>query len=428
MKYDFQGITKAYDPYLDWDYTSVAYHMYSTPTSSSVVELAKTHHVICTEWGYPSFNQPYVVKVDGNDICAQTLEAIGHSWIDWHNWNDATFNVTFFELNPDARKKGYAWWVDEINIKPPGENFDLSAWKLQTLNETDSSYLQIDDTDELNVHSSKFFYTDSTDGSMVFRCTSNGGTTSSGTKYPRVELRQMRDGANWSLSNKDEHYLNAECKVMKVAEIKPKTIIGQIHGSESNSEMLKIRWTGYEVGKCYVEARFQKNDNEGSEYGVKLAEGLSLGDLIEYSVTMKEGTVSVTVNGKTASQTYTSEYYGTTDKYYFKAGNYIQWNDDIVNAPPSVSGVNKFYQLSVGVEINSDTNDYEILTRNRFKLYPNPTKGLVNLSQVSNFKVYNITGKLIMTGKAKSIDLTHVENGFYLVEMDDFHVEKIVKH
>ena len=55
-------------------------------------------------------------------------------------------------------------------------------------------------------------------------------------------------------------FLTAQCKVIVVATAKPQSIIGQIHGSETNSELLKIRWTGYLAGKCYVEARYQTND------------------------------------------------------------------------------------------------------------------------------------------------------------------------
>ena len=111
MNFNFEEIMAAYDPYMAWNQTSVAYHMYSTPTSEPVVKLAKTHRVICTEWHYPSSGQSYVVQVDGFELNAQTLEAIGHSWCDWHDWSDDSFNLTFNELNPDARAKGYAWWI-----------------------------------------------------------------------------------------------------------------------------------------------------------------------------------------------------------------------------------------------------------------------------------------------------------------------------
>jgi Alginate lyase len=49
-----------------------------------------------------------------------------------------------------------------------------------------------------------------------------------------------------------------------------------------------------------------------------------LGSLVNYELRMKGGTLTVTVNGKAGSETYTTQYYGTTDGYYFKAGNYLQ--------------------------------------------------------------------------------------------------------
>jgi hypothetical protein len=235
----------------------------------------------------------------------------------------------------------------ETSLLNPGENFDLSAWKLQTINEVDNSFLEIKGSENLKIYSSSFFYTNQQDEAMVFKVPSNGGTTSAHASYPRVELRQLTDGANWKISDQNEHYLTARCKVINVAEVKPKTIIGQIHGHENNSELLKLRWTGYKPGECFIEARFQTNDSVGSEYGIKLAENLSLGDMVDYTITMKEGTINVTVNGNSGSQTYTHEFYGTTDEYYFKAGNYIQWNDDIVSAPPVIYGITKFYHLSL---------------------------------------------------------------------------------
>lgn len=111
MNFNFKEIMAVYDPYMDWDHTSVAYHMYSTASSEPIVKLSQTHQVICTEWHYPSSGQNYVVQVDGYELNAQTLEAIGHSWCDWHNWSDDSFNLTFNELNSDARAKGYAWWL-----------------------------------------------------------------------------------------------------------------------------------------------------------------------------------------------------------------------------------------------------------------------------------------------------------------------------
>jgi len=308
----------------------------------------------------------------------------------------------------------------------PGDNFDLGAWKLQTLSNLDSSKIEVN---PINTYTSNFFYTNSADNSMVFRVPSNGGTTTNAS-YPRVELRQMTAGANWALSDTNEHYLTAQCRVMEVAQVKPKVIIGQIHGSESNSEMLKIRWTGYVDGNCFIEARFQTNDNVGSEYGVILASGLSLGDTVNYTVTMIEGVVTVTINGNSASQTYTSPYYGTTDNYYFKAGSYIQWNENIVGST-IVDGVTLFYKLSLERAINRSTIKFD--KGNQVAIYPNPAKDYVildlDLMAKSNtlveiidlkgsiVKRINLTTAELMNNKVHKILLNNLNSGIYFIRM-----------
>ncbi len=85
----------------------------------------------------------------------------------------------------------------ESNL-PPGGNFDLSHWKITlpdaTASETNSAQLVAGFTNAL------YFYT-ATDGAMTFWCPVNGGTTS-GSSYPRSELRELlntnNDNINWN--------------------------------------------------------------------------------------------------------------------------------------------------------------------------------------------------------------------------------------
>jgi hypothetical protein len=58
---------------------------------------------------------------------------------------------------------------------------------------------------------------------------------------------------------------------------------------------------------------------------------------------MKAGKITVWMNGVSASQTYTTAYFGTTDAYYFKAGGYLQYN----GSNPVVYGKTQFYKLSL---------------------------------------------------------------------------------
>jgi hypothetical protein len=258
---------------------------------------------------------------------------------------------------------------------PPGSNFDLNAWKLQTLDQS-LVFTEISASSLGAGYTSSFFYTDPTDGSIVCRVPSNGGTTS-GSSYPRVEFRQMGNGANWVLNDATEHYLTAQCKVLAVAQAKPQTIIGQIHGSNTVSEMIKLRWSGYRAGQCFVEARFKTNDVAMTEYGVTLASGLSLGDLITYTITMKNGTVTCTVNGTTGSQTYTPDIWKLTDAYYFKAGNYFQYNPQTVPDPTVIYGQNQFYKLSL-VKLTTDVSTSE--DSHQPDIYPNPANDRIEIN------------------------------------------------
>ena len=313
----------------------------------------------------------------------------------------------------------------------PGSNFDLSAWKLQTLDQN-LLFTEISAVSLGSGYTSSFFYTDPTDGSIVCKVPSNGATTS-GSTYPRVEFRQMTGGANWKLTDVTEHYLTAQCKVVAVAQAKPQTIIGQVHGSETNSELLKIRWTGYLPGQCRIEARYELNDATQAEYGVTLASGLSLGDLIDYTITMKNGTITCTVNGVSASQTYTPAFFGTTDAYYFKAGNYLQYNPQTVPDPTVIYGQNQFYKLSL---IKLTTDIQSVSSENGFDIYPNPAKDNIAINfpatknSVINLRIYDGNGKLakqINTVENQKIDISGLANGIYLAKMSSQNISKTTK-
>lgn len=334
-------------------------------------------------------------------------------------------NVNLFALNP---------------LLPPGSNFDLSAWKLQTL-DSNLAFTEIFVPQLTSGYTSDFFYTNSSDGSMVFRVPSNG-TPTSGSTYPRVELRQMTGGANWNLLDATEHYLTAQCKVLNVATGKPQTIIGQIHGSATVSELLKLRWTGYKAGQCYVEARFKKNDSSQSEFGVTLASGLSLGDLISYTITMKNGILNCTVNGTTTSQTYTANIWGTTDAYYFKAGDYLQYNPNSVSPPdPTVYyGQNQFYKLSL---INQTSEVTSISDINQFTIYPNPAKDNIQISyQLSSaanvsLEIFDWSGKMVKNfisneyqnadNYNQTFDISYLPNGVYFAKLNTQTFSKTTK-
>lgn len=105
-----------FDKEVDWDYTSVAYHMYGIETARFINEIMKEKRVICTEWNYlykteEPWNFDYIKVVDGFETNAGALEQIGSGWIDWRDWNDTTLNE-LDTLIIDAKQKGY-WWLND---------------------------------------------------------------------------------------------------------------------------------------------------------------------------------------------------------------------------------------------------------------------------------------------------------------------------
>ena len=195
---------------------------------------------------------------------------------------------------------------------PPGNNFDLSKWKLQTPFSGTPEIKQ----PQLTTYSSNIFYT-AADGAMVFWVPTAGEPITAGG-YPRTELREIISGSGggWVITNNVVHTLTATCKVL-VEPPNQRTIIGQIHGNGTGSEALKIYWN-----KGKVQAAVKDNYN-GNQIYLTLGTW-ALGTTLNYSIQESNRLMTITVNGSTTNYLLNSTW--DNDTYYFKAGNYCQDN------------------------------------------------------------------------------------------------------
>jgi hypothetical protein len=191
--------------------------------------------------------------------------------------------------------------------KPPGVNFDLSSYRLQTL---DGS-LDLKQVDPIGSYSDPYFYTDSSSGAMTFKVPSGAGTTAN-SHYPRSELRDrgtFRMGGTRTLS--------ASMKVLQ----QPATgqiIIGQIHGEQTGgSELLKLRWTNGDI-LMGVKTTFG-----ATEQKLLVKGGVAIGQNIDWTIRLAGNVVTVTVNGASRSFTYDQASWAAVD-LYFKLGAYSQ--------------------------------------------------------------------------------------------------------
>jgi hypothetical protein len=213
------------------------------------------------------------------------------------------------------------------NLNPtcaPGGNFNFSHWELQLpignpgSPETISS-AQLEGCS--GYEESDYFYTDSTDGTMVMIVPGNPSTsgcvTTPNSNYCRTELRE-EDPTSWD-PKAATNRLSATVSVIKADNSTYGTIIGQIHMATSVST--------YPVAKLYcshagaLSVGVHKSISGGTEYHTSFGT-IPLGASFTYELIYERGVLSVSINGK-AAKTVSLGSLGSPLSY-FKAGNYNQ--------------------------------------------------------------------------------------------------------
>jgi hypothetical protein len=225
---------------------------------------------------------------------------------------------------------------------PPGSNFDLTHWKLT---------LPLAGAPEISAalltagySNASFFYTGPA-GEMVFWCPVTGGTTS-GSSYPRSELREMLNPTdskvNWT--GHGTHSLDAQCRVLRTPST-GKVIIGQIHGYSGNAyPLIKLQ---YFNGLIDALVKHSPNSSTDTHYYFM---NVGLSNLITYQIKVADGLLSMTVNGSNrAVNIFQTDPDWANQTMYYKAGNYCQ-----DNAGDSTEGsLVVFEQLSVSHATNT---------------------------------------------------------------------------
>jgi hypothetical protein len=210
--------------------------------------------------------------------------------------------------------------------QPPGVNFDLSHYYLQlpvdSSGGTTGTSASVTTAQLLAGFTNAYFYT-GPDGAMVFWAPEDGATTS-GSSYPRSELREElvpgNTGVNWTPWGM--HVQTVQCQVLQVPGT-GKVIIGQAKGySGAALPMVKIQ---YESGTVHGYIK-QNATNDSSDTNFAFA-NIGLSNTINYQVTVVNGLISIAVNGVTNSvNVFQTDPAWETNTVYWKAGDYCQAN------------------------------------------------------------------------------------------------------
>ena len=207
--------------------------------------------------------------------------------------------------------------------KTPGQNFNLTGFTLQTPIACDSGVLEVTAPSvtptsstrcilgDLPTYTSSNFYTDKTTGAMVLWTPSNGATTS-GSHYPRTELRAQKE-FNISSATTSETVTLAVLQTPKRNNI----VIGQLKGV--SDQPIELRWKS---GSIVASVKLEYG---GSISDWTIATGLKVGQQFTFTMSVANGVVSISANGS-STQKFTFDNSWDTTKVYWKFGNYCQDN------------------------------------------------------------------------------------------------------
>ena len=202
---------------------------------------------------------------------------------------------------------------------PPSGNFDLTHWYL-TLPDDSATAIKPAVLSSGYTHPT-WFYTGA-DGSMVFWCPVDGGTTS-GATYPRAELREnIQPGVNnvnWTVFG--THTLDAQCKVLQIPS-NGRVVIGQIHSYLGNAYELIV--LNYISGDIFAQLRISPNGTTKTNF---LIAKVPLNQPITYQIKVIDGLLLVTVNGTPfLANLLALDPAWADNTFYFKAGSYVHDN------------------------------------------------------------------------------------------------------
>ncbi len=110
----------------------------------------------------------------------------------------------------------------------------------------------------------------------------------------------------------------------------------------------------------------------------------------------------------------------TVGNFYDDLNTYIGiLNQDIIPQPIAyyyIDDISVTHNTGVGIEEMPDN----------FIIYPNPTTGIVFLSEIIEYKIYNLLGDDVLIGNDNTIDISSLKKGIYFIESDGV-IQKILK-
>jgi Alginate lyase len=273
-------------------------------------------------WGLPAcFSDSSSSTTPGSDAAA-TPDRISSS--DATSPSDTGSSSREGGSHPDAGDSGAvikdAGPGDSVSVGlVPAKVLDLTNWKLQ-LPVGDGGAEEIMQPQLASFSLPPYFVAEADGGGVVFQANCNGVTTS-GSLYPRSELREMVEGglveAAWSLAS-GTHTMIVREAITHLPLRRPEVVAAQIHDDLSPGVILELRLDGETL---FVQGA--NGTNEGT-----LDTSYVVGTLFTAKFVVSGGMVQVFYNDLTTPKFTFTPPSPTDSGTYFKAGCYTQSNLD----------------------------------------------------------------------------------------------------
>lgn len=199
----------------------------------------------------------------------------------------------------------------------PAQLLDLTNWEvtLPILDSETGAALEIKQP-QLATYTNANYFSLTSDGKGVRFRANAGGATTSGSQYPRSELREMANGgydkASWSTSQ-GVHTMHLRESINHLPDVKPQLVFAQIH--DTNDDVIEA-----EIARVSGANRLYINHN-GTQYGTNLDTNYALGTPFDLDITASKGYIDVAYNGVVHVHQMIQ-----SSGDYFKAGCYTQSN------------------------------------------------------------------------------------------------------
>jgi hypothetical protein len=204
-------------------------------------------------------------------------------------------------------------------VSPPGQLFDLTSFALQLPVSDGGGGVQQIKQPALATYTSEYFYTNASSGAMTFWCPENGAHTS-GSSYPRSELRQVPD---FTLGRKAQMNVSMSVDKLPTGGSIP---VGQIHFDGISGHCSIVIELEYSSGSLVAHLR----DSACKSLSKTVGSGYSLGEVFSYSLIVDGLDVQATSDsGTMAPYAYDWVIKGCGQPagkcpLYFKVGDYVQ--------------------------------------------------------------------------------------------------------